>query len=529
MTGWEHLFSVADVVVPLLESGATEDQLVDALGSEQARPVVRHLTSGLRAHGMLMATDSFSVAEPPPDVRVRFASSVAYLESTSDDPYAAFATIRAAGVALLGPQAVVGPAARGLTRAGVGTVIVLDPATDAHDGIHAVLWCVPDGADVWASRPAWIPQHVPIVPVVLHDQVLSAGPVVRDTSGDRVLAEFRRRVLGWAAADGLEPAARPTADALVAALAGQMLFDVLAGVAVDGTAHVVHGPDLAAERLVIGGTEVQGHRRHRLGEVTSTPLPTSTSAVTMAESVATRWTGLFTRADGEDLPQLPLSLREVEYRAGRTGSVVAWAAEQESAIVCVALEALRQWDPGTRGAAGLTEERWLLDGALRLLIDEAHPTDVVTIGDVEPETLRIWREFTSWTTRQHRVRLLRCTGIDWSLGRVESLAGACLGQAWACDPDTAVRDALAAALTSVQVNRIRPGRPCVAEVCTDSLVNANGSTVAVLRSQIVAHGAAAGISYDGTTSRTDPVLGAIPFWFGPVGVRPIGVVASHAL
>ena len=140
LRGWDQLFRVADVCVPLLERGTTEDDLVSALGTERARPVVRHLTGGLREHGMLLDEDVLRGDRTSAADRERYAGTLAYLESVSADPYAAFAAVRAARVVLSGPADTVRPAARGLSRAGVGRVLVQDTAgPEACEGADAVL------------------------------------------------------------------------------------------------------------------------------------------------------------------------------------------------------------------------------------------------------------------------------------------------------------------------------------------------------------------------------------------------------
>ncbi|KIF05082.1 hypothetical protein PL81_15135, partial [Streptomyces sp. RSD-27] len=121
------LFKVADVCVPLLEDGATEDSLVAALGSEAARPVVATLLNTFSRQGLLLDLDALSVPEPDAATRERHRDVLADLETLHDDPYAAFARLRAATVLLSGPAAFVLPAARGLARSGVGRLVLAVP------------------------------------------------------------------------------------------------------------------------------------------------------------------------------------------------------------------------------------------------------------------------------------------------------------------------------------------------------------------------------------------------------------------
>lgn len=203
LKGWDQLFKIADVCVPLLERGATEDELVAALGTERARPVVRRLTDGLRDHGMLLDEDALGEAGPTREERERYGGALAYLESVCARPYAVFAGIRTARVALFGPPQATRPAARGLSRAGVGEVLTPDGGDlGAYAGVDAVLWCATDetlrdGAFRFHGD-GLLPEGVPVVPVVLDDHALQAGPVVRGADGYPALSAFRHRVLGWA-------------------------------------------------------------------------------------------------------------------------------------------------------------------------------------------------------------------------------------------------------------------------------------------------------------------------------------------
>ena len=339
MRGWDLLFTVADVCVPLLEDGATEDDLVAALGSEHARPAVRHLTEGLRTHGLLLEPGRLTMPEPPATVREQHAESLALLESVCADPYAAFAALRGATVALAGPPEATGPAARGLIRAGAGRVVVAGTAgEDMPEDADAMLVCVGAGDEPAPPEPYGRPAM--IVPVVLDDRLLLAGPVIRDGTSLRTWSAFRARALAWT--DPAVAPPRPVADALAGALAAQLLFETLTGVAGEGDAHVVYGADLAAKRITVRGADAQPRVWRRLGDSEPAPVPGVEEAVDLAGTVTAPWTGLVALAPGDSLPQMPLALREARYGSARPGSVVAWGADQESATVAATLAALRQ-------------------------------------------------------------------------------------------------------------------------------------------------------------------------------------------
>jgi hypothetical protein len=292
----------------------------------------------------------------------------------------------------------------------------------------------------------------------------------------------------------------------------------------------VHGDRLTAAEIVLG---TDGAEREQPGRTLDTamaePMPDAETATEWAAQLSARWTGLVSHAAMEaDLPQLPLSLRAVEYRAGRSGTVVAWGPEQPSATVTVMLEALRRLcsGPGTP-AAGMTEEHWLLDGALRLLTPDARSLRVVSDNELGPETARIRRSLDQCLTAPYTIRLHHVPGLDWRLARIETDADEVLAQAWAAEADDAVRDALGSALARIQVRQVRPAEfdeTGDAAVRTDSLVFADDTIVASLRKQITA----LGVPHTGHPQRTDAVLGEIPFWFGPVQAGTTTEEPAHA-
>ena len=541
MRGWDLLFTVADVCVPLLEDGATEDDLVAALGSEHARPAVRHLTEGLRTHGLLLEPGRLTVPEPPATVREQHAEALALLESVCADPYAAFAALRAATVVLAGPPEATGPAARGLIRAGAGRVVVAGtPGEDMPEDADAMLVCVGAGDEPAPPEPDGRP--VMIVPVVLDDRLLLAGPVIRDGTSLRTWSALRARALAWA-----DPAAgppRPVADALAGALAAQLLFETLTGVAGEGDAHVVHGADLAAERVAVRRADAQLQVWRRPGDSEPAPMPGVAEAVDLAGTVTAQWTGLVALAPGDSLPQLPLALREARYRGARPGSVVAWGVDKESATVAVALAALRQsagapldrgdpdrGDPGRgspgRGsrnvtdAAGLTEDAWLLDGALRLLAGRTLPLHAVPVDGLDPEAMRFWREIQRAEPGQYAIEVRHVPGLGWLLGRVESArTGETLGLAWGPDEDTAVQRSLGTALARAQLRAVTGAGESVPLLNTDALCFVADEEIIALRTRARVLRAVGRARYRGCRAAADPVLGDVPLWFGPVEQEP---------
>jgi hypothetical protein len=524
LRGSDLLFGVADRCVPLLESGATEDELVGALGTERARPLVRHLLDELSERGLLLDARRFTVAEPAPEVRAQYPGSLAYLESVCDDPYAAFAAVRNAKVALYGPAAVVDPAVRGLIRAGVGKVVVVgEPTGDctAYADVDAVIRVGDRG-----HGPRSVPDGAFLVPVELDDRVLLAGPGIRAGDEQPGWSAFGQRARRWADADGIGPAARPVADALIGALAAQLVFRTLAGLAPAGTAHVVYGTELVAEEVTLGPADSTVDGPQSLADVAREPMPEPEEAIASAAALVARWTGLFARGGTEeDLPQLPLSLREVSYRAHGTGSVFGWGVDQQGATVGIALEALRRTVAGP-GAAGLTAEHWLLDGALRLLAAGARPLREVSEVDMGAETARVWRVLAGQDAGPCTVRVLHVPALDWRLARVE-VAGSTVAQAWGPDADTAVREAVGTTLAGLQVAPFRTGGPDAPAPRTDALLFAADPTLALLRKQVEGVAATTGVTFRGRSRRRDPVLGDIAYWYGPVEAAPLGEEATR--
>jgi hypothetical protein len=342
--------------------------------------------------------------------------------------------------------------------------------------------------------------------VLLGDTVHVVGPVL--VGGPEGAGIFRERVLSWTdEGDGSVP--RPVADAVAGALAGQLLIDTLTGTADAGEAHVVHGADLVSDRVTVGGARMAaatGRPGSLLTDVPSTPMPEPEDARASAVALAGRWTGLFAYTADEDLPQMPLALRAVEQRGERAGTVVAWGPHQEAATVAAALLALRDRVPGA--AAGLTEEHWLLDGALRLLA----PRTVEFAGaDATPdaEGRRILSALRQLVDGEPRLALRHVPGVDWRLAEVTTAAGEVLGTGWGSTPQEALRTALCEAVAHAQTDR--PGR-----LSTDALLFADPAAIGALRAQLIAHADTLGVAFIGHAVAADPVLGEIPFWYGPV-------------
>ncbi|WMD09358.1 hypothetical protein [Streptomyces sp. FXY-T5] len=390
----------------------------------------------------------------------------------------------------------------------VGGPAVTAPVTT--EGVPRVVVEFLDGDRTWTEEAGTL--HVPVL--------LGPGPVLVGPAGVAPggWEVFRDRARAWADAEGVEAATGPIAHSLAGALAAQLLTDTLTGVAEPGEAHVVHGPDLTADRVTVTGAPVSEAVAVRLDDAPADLLPAPEDALEAAAVLSARWTGLFASAQGEDLPQMPLALRAAEHRADRTGTVTAWAAHQETATIAAALAALRDRVTAESGtpAAGLTREHWLLDGALRQLARmEGDVLD--TDAPLHAEGRRIAAELAALLGGAEPVlAVARYAHVGWPLAEV-TVEGNPLGAGWG---PTAVEATYAALCTALAVTQTggTAGR-----LSTDALLTADDVTRAALREQLTARGV-----HEGRPRRSDPVLGELPFWHGPVTAHAVPTNAEEA-
>jgi len=554
------LFRVVDTCLPLLEDGTDVDDLVAAVGSPAARRLITSLVGTLDSRGLVLHLDQLLGPEPSDTERHRFRESLAYLETHRDDPYADFCHLRTARVLLSGPAEALGPAARGLLRAGIGHVMVATPEPHRLNALASrhpevqLLLChseaiptlmagrLPDVAVIFTEDtfPADAIQRLPAaclaIPVRLGKDLAIVGPAIgRDQDLNRAERLWSRAVT-WCRRDGDDLLVRPSGDLLAGALAGQVALDSLIGLN-RGRVHLVHGPDLSSDALTPAldgpdGWDPPISLPGRLGDAvpaSAGPRSDDRGAMGWLDSASQRWAGLFRVTVPGDLPQMPVAITLAEGRSDRfDGRVLGFGPDQEASTTEAGLEALRQHcsppsaAPATLlvAAAGRDETRWLLDGALRLLAGaagEGRPQDRLRIDD--PEVRRLWRALEEHELTPASLTSSRVAGFGWTLVVVHDRRnGAPLGAGWGPTAAVGAVAALSAAIATVQVRRtVDPGFApgTVHPGFHDHLHGAHVADLGLaVRGWLGSHR-----RLTGRRLACDPVAGPLGAWCGTVGLN----------
>jgi hypothetical protein len=561
MKGPAVLFRVVDTCVPLMEDGTDIDQLVAAIGSPSARPLISHLVDTLDSRGLVLHLDQLLVGEPSAEDRQRFPETLAYLESYSDDPYADFRRIRRSRVLLCGPAEALGPAARGLVRAGIGHLVLATPqphrlapmaarypqiALLLHlgEGIPTLLaGRLPQVAVIFTEDAfpteaiGQLPPSCASIPVRLGKELAIVGPTLRCQEEATGAERLWFRAARWSRLDGDDLLVRPSGDLLAGALAGQAALDALIGLNT-GRVHLVHGPDLSSDSITpaLAGGEQYDEPVELGGR------PSDEGAVAPSgwlEPASARWAGLFRLSVPGDLPQMPLALTLAD---GRTrcfdGRVVGFGPDQETSTTEASLEALRQHSvelarlcpetgqvaPVPEGstdaaaAAGLDQARALLDGALRLLagwVGDAHPIEWLGIDDIEVR--RLWRTLEDHELTPVWLRSSQVPGFGWSLVTVhDRRSGARLSSGWGPTTTVGAVAALSAGLACAQVRRtVDPGY-APPSTGPGYLGHLHDGYQAELTTEVVAWLRGIGRRLHGRRLHHDPVAGSLGAWCGTV-------------
>ncbi len=416
------LYRVLDAQVGRLAAGTSLDELVAAVGDPAARPVLDRVLRALVERDVMLDLDAVTGPLPGAGDAATYAEVLAYLEAHCAQPYARFAALRAARVAVRGDGPAVPVLRRTLSRYGV--TVVDDGPADAAVWVDAV----PDSEGALRVRCG------------PHVALLGTGPG---------FDEGYRRAAAWAAAEPEERAPWPLSAVLAGSLAAHRVLARLAGTDPDpGDATVVYGRHVATRRLP-------------LPSAGSTAPAGTLSTVDDLPDVATAWVpftarfgGLVRRGSDERLAQLPLSLATASTVDGGAPAA-GWGTDRAEATTQALLAAARRLVPPGPGtpAAGATGSRWLMDGALRLLGAElldataGEPVEWTDLGDDRSRSL--WELMEEYFARPVRLRLRPLPGTDWALASTD---GELTVGEWGPDPATAVRTGLAAAVAAAQAD-----------------------------------------------------------------------------
>jgi hypothetical protein len=188
----------------------------------------------------------------------------------------------------------------------------------------------------------------------------------------------------------------------------------------------------------------------------------------------------------------------------------------EAGLACLR-DQIGALDPDGAGvpAAGVSGDRWLLDGALRSLTETTGRIDLEYRDVGEPSSRRLWRaledhEFVPVVAGVHDV-----DGLSWRLARIlDRRDGAVLASACGPTADEAVRFALGDALARAQCRRARGIDLFGAALTTAALTSADAATIAELIEQVGKVCAERGLRLAGRRIAGDRVLGDLPMFLG---------------
>lgn len=491
LSGWSGFADLMSRCLPLLGSGADEDDLVAAIGTEKARPAVRHLLAELQTHDMVLRLDTLEPGEPDARDRDRHAELLAYLECRSAQPYAAFEEIRSTRVLLLGPDRALARTGSALQELGVGDAVTDGGATeDGHDVAVVVMT---------RESVAEVPPHTTrLLPVVVGPHGALVGPVVRDLPG---WSRWRLLVERTLARPG-RPVDEEACTAVACSAAVHLLLQELASVA-GPAAYVVAGETLGVHAVDLPAGS-PAPRRGPVSLATATDDGHDADLPAWLTRLTHPWLGVAT-PDGEDhLPQMPVALRRLRDLGG--GVVVGDGPDQQAAATAVTLALARR---ACGGAAGPSELRWLLDGALAHLAPRVGSGVPVTLED--PRAHRLAGALAG----DGEVVLTAHTlpGIGWVLVRC-LLPGGRSTRAWGADSQQAATEALSRAL-AVRALGDDAGE-LLTGAGTAALVTADATAVSALATELDRWLAARSLGLVGSLHPADPHLGPGPVRAGKV-------------
>ncbi|MFC9328297.1 hypothetical protein [Kitasatospora sp. NPDC057015] len=496
-----------------LTDGADAADLLGSVGEPAERVALRQVLAALLGQGLLFDLDRAGGPVPDPETAERYGDALAHYEEHCTEPYAAFAALRAAEVAVLGEGPAARSATRGLLNLGVGTVTGRPgPRTAA-----AVL--VAAAPEELSGLAALLPADTPYLPAAAGDGHQIVGPVLRGVPQARAFRAAAERAAAWSRRHPAGRAPALHAATLAGSLAARGLLDHLGATGLDTPElHLVHGRTLRTTlhpfTVRPAGPRWSPGTQPAPAEADDPPTPADR---TPDELLTTPWSGLGQWRDDLDLPQLPFRLAAVEAVALPGQPVlVGWGTEPEDARRDALLRLLRATtedarpDPAHPGtaAAGTTPERWLLDGLLRVLAAEA-PDDGPPLPGSDlatPLARSLVRALTDYFDHPALLTHRTLPDTGWALVTVTHAdTGERLAREWGPSAQAAAQAALARALAGLQ-----HGRAALATVGTRALEWADPAELTALDAALRAPEVLRGRAVHARRLTADPVLGPVP-------------------
>ncbi|MFG3052552.1 hypothetical protein ACGFZP_16560 [Kitasatospora sp. NPDC048239] len=423
-----------------LTDGVDTDTLADSAGAPAAA-LLRRTLAALLAEDVLFDPDLAGGPVPDAHTALRHADTLAHLEQHCAQPYAAFAALRGAETAVVGAGPAARSAARSLTALGAGAV----PGRPGPRTTAAVVSA--DDPDRLRAQAAALAPGTPWVPVLTAAGHAVVGPVLDGPAAVEPFLARACRVGAWCRVDPVGRAPALAAATLAGALAARRLLDLLGATGADpGALRIIHGRTL---------------------HTTDCPAEPPPSALRPGEppdvTVLTEpWLGPGRWREDLALPQLPFRLAAIESLTlpGRP-VLTGWGTDPQDARRDALLGLLRAQAAATAAAptaaapvaaAGTSEQRWLLDGLLRLLGAEAAAWSALPWPEVDgPRTRALRRALTDYHDQPVRLRRHPLPGTAWCLVEaVDPADGRRLAAQWGPNAPAAAQAALARALAVLQ-------------------------------------------------------------------------------
>lgn len=516
-----------------LTDGADAADLLRSVDEPAERVALRQVLAALLAQDLLFDLDRAGGPAPGPETAERYGGALAHYEEHCAEPYAAFAALRAAEVAVLGEGPAARSATRGLLNLGVGTV------TD-RPGPRTAAAVLAVAAPVELSElAALLPADTPYIPVPAGDGHQVVGPLLRGVAEARAFKAAAERAAAWSRSHPAGRAPALHAATLAGSLAARSLLDHLGTTALDTPdLHLIHGRTLQTTSHPFTLPQA-GPRWSPATRPTLTARPANADAPDdPADSapLTTQWSGLGRWRDDLDLPQLPFRLAALEavVLPGRP-VLVGWGTEAEDARRDALLRLLRATaedarpdaaHPGT-AAAGTTSQRWRLDGLLRVLAaEEADDWSQVPWSELATPLARsLGRALTHYFDRPALLHRRTLPGTDWTLVEAtDADTGERLARQWGPSAQAAAQAALARALAGLQQDKA--ALPA-ATVGTRALEWAGPTELTALGAALRSPDVLRGRTLHARRLATDPVLGPLPFPCGLIWLADPPTAHTH--